>query len=524
VDSELIIDVQPAEVTIAILEDKKLVELQKEAQNITFSVGNIYLGKIKKVMPGLNAAFVDVGYSKDAFLHYQDLGAFFGRLDKFLKTTLSDKRKVPAIGKFCQIPEISKDGSIADVFKTGDEVLVQIAKEPISTKGPRLTSEISFAGRYLVMIPFGDKVSVSQKIKSNEERARLRQLILSIKPKNFAVIVRTSSEGRRVAELDADLKALVKRWEESMAKLLKPKTPMLLFEETGRTVALLRDFYSPSFHNIYINDEHVYNEILDYVRLIAPENEKIVELYKGENPIFDNYGVTKQMKSGFGRYVTVKSGAYLIIEHTEAMHVIDVNSGNRSKNGAGQETTAIEVNMAAATEIARQLRLRDMGGIIVVDFIDMHESENRQKLYDHMRTLMSTDRARHNILPISKFGLMQITRQRVRPVMDFNTSETCPTCLGKGEISPSIFFTDTLEKKIAEVVNELKVKKFKLYVHPYIAAFINQGLFSLKWKWKSKYSTKMKIIPDQSLGFLEFKFFDEDKNKLEVKDESLLVE
>ncbi|MDR1762398.1 MAG: Rne/Rng family ribonuclease [Dysgonamonadaceae bacterium] len=519
-DSELVIDVQPEEVTIAILEDKRLVEFQKEAHNISFSVGNIYLGRIKKVMPGLNAAFVDVGYKKDAFLHYQDLGPYFGRLDKFLKTTLSDRKKVPSIGKFVQVPEITKEGSIAEVFKTGDEVLVQIAKEPISTKGPRLTSEISFAGRYLVVIPFGDKVSVSQKIKSSEERARLRQLIHSIKPKNYSVIVRTSSEGRRVAELDYDLKSLVRRWEDNMVKLLKSKGPMLIYEETGRTVALLRDIYSPSFQNIYINDSAVYNEVLDYVKVIAPENEKIVELYKGETPIFDHYGVTKQMKSGFGRYVTVKSGAYLIIEHTEAMHVIDVNSGNRSKNGAGQETTAIEVNMAAASEIARQLRLRDMGGIIVVDFIDMHEADNRQKLYDHMRTLMANDRAKHNILPISKFGLMQITRQRVRPVMDFNTSETCPTCHGKGEISPSIFFTDDIEKKIDEVVNTLKVKKFKLYVHPYIAAFIKQGfLFSLERKWKLKYSSKMKIIPDQSLGMLEFKFYDFDKNELDLKKE-----
>jgi len=521
VNSELVIDVRPNEISIAVLEDKKLVEFQKEARNISFSVGDVYLGKIKKLMPGLNAAFVDVGYKKDAFLHYQDLGFNFNRIDKFLKATLSDKKKVPSINKFAHFPETGKDGSIADIFKQGDEVLVQIVKEPISTKGPRLTSEISFAGRYLVVIPFGDKVSVSQKIQSGEERARLKQLIQSIKPKNFAVIVRTSAEGKRVAELDSELKSLVKRWDDNMPKLLRAKLPSLIYEETGRTVALLRDIFNPSFQSIHINDTDVFNEVRNYVSQIAPECAKIVELYTGELPIFDNFAITKQIKSAFGKTVTFKSGAYLIIEHTEAMHVIDVNSGNRSKSSTGQENTAIDVNMAAAEEITRQLRLRDMGGIIVVDFIDMRETVNRQKLFDCMSTLMANDRAKHNILPISKFGLLQITRQRVRPVMDFNTAEVCPTCFGKGEIKSSLLFTDDLEKKIKDVVEILKVKKFKLHVHPCIAAFIKQGIFSLKWKWKCKYSMGIHIIPDQSMGFLEYKFFDQDKEELDVKDVSL---
>ncbi|MDR2056936.1 MAG: Rne/Rng family ribonuclease [Dysgonamonadaceae bacterium] len=519
--SELVIDVQTDEISIAFLEDKKLVELQKEARNLSFSVGNVYLGKIKKLMPGLNAAFVDVGYKKDAFLHYQDLGANFNSLNKFLETAISDKKKLPSLNKFAHLPNSPKDGSITDVLKQGDNILVQVVKEPISTKGPRLTSEISFAGRYLVIIPFGDKISVSQKIKSNEERARLRQLILSIKPKNFGVIVRTSAEDKRVAELDTELKTLVKRWEDNMTKVLKNKAPLLIYEETGRTVALLRDIYNSSFEHIHINDKDVYREIKDYVTLIDPERAKIVEHYTGELPIFDNFAITKQLKSGFGKTVTFKNGAYLIIEHTEAMHVIDVNSGNRSKSSAGQENTAMEVNLAAADEIARQLRLRDMGGIIVIDFIDMHESDNRQKLFDHMRKIMVNDRAKHNILPLSKFGLMQITRQRVRPVMNFITAETCPVCFGKGEIKPSIFFTDVLDNKIHDVVKTLKVKKFKLYVHPYIAAFIKKGLYSLNIRWKLKYSWGIQIIPDQNLGFLEYKFFDRNKNELDMKDESL---
>jgi ribonuclease G len=517
--SELVVDVQPKEVSIAILEDKNLVELQKEARNVSFAVGDIYLGKVKKLMPGLNAAFIDVGYKKDAFLHYQDLGPNFNTQQKFLKQALTEKKKLPSLSKLQILPEIDKDGSISDVLKVGQEVLVQIAKEPISTKGPRLTSELSFAGRYIVLIPFADKVSVSTKIKSNEERARLRQLIQSIKPKNFSVIVRTSSESKRVAELDHELKTLVKRWEDNIVKVPKVKPPSVIYEETARTVALLRDVFNPSFQNIHVNDNDVYNNIRDYVSLIAPGREDIVKLYTGELPVFDNFGITRQIKSLFGRTVTYKSGAYLIIEHTEAMHVIDVNSGNRSKGSDAQEKTAIDVNNAAADEIARQLRLRDMGGIIVIDFIDMGDAGNRQKLFEHMSKAMATDRAKHNILPLSKFGLMQITRQRVRPVMDVNTSESCPTCFGTGTAKPSILFTNSLEGKIDCLVNKHHVKKFTLYLHPYVAAYVNKGFFSLKWKWKLKYSLRMKVIPNQSLAFLEYKFYDPDKNELDMKEE-----
>ena len=481
--SELVVNVEPQEMSIAVLEDKSLVELQKEARNVAFAVGDIYLGKVKKLMPGLNAAFIDVGYKKDAFLHYQDLGANFNSQQKYLKTALTDYKKLPIMQKASIYPEIDKDGSIGDVLK------------------------------------IGDKVSVSSKIKTAEERARLRQLIQSIKPKNFTVIVRTSAEGRRVAELDHELKTLIKRWEGCIAKLAKAKAPALLYEETGRAVALLRDIYNPSFQNIYVNDTDVYNNIRSYVSLIAPGSEDIVHLYTGELPIFDNFAITKQIKSLFGRTVTYKSGAYLVIDHTEAMHVIDVNSGNRAKSSDDQEKTAIDVNIAAADEIARQLRLRDMGGIIVIDFIDMHENANKQKLFEHMSKIMASDRAKHNILPLSKFCLMQITRQRVRPAMDIETTETCPACFGTGTVKSSILFTDSLEGKVDCLVNKHHVKKFTLHVHPYVAAYLNKGLFPLSWQWKMKYSHGLKIIPNQSLAFLEYKFYDEDKNELDMKEE-----
>lgn len=518
--SELVIDVQQKEISIALLEDKRLVEYQNEPRSVSYAVGNIYIAEVKKLMPGLNASFVDVGFERDAFLHYLDIGSQFNSYEKYLKQVQSDRKKLYPFSKATRLPDLKKDGSIQNTLRKGQEVLVQIVKEPISTKGPRLTGEISFAGRFLVLIPFGDKVSVSAKIKSGEERARLKQLINSIKPKNCGVIVRTVAEGKRVAELDTELKILTKRWEDAIIKIQKTqKRPQLVFEETGRAVALLRDLFNPTYENIYVNDEAVFHEVKDYVSLIAPEKAKIVKLYTGNVPIFDNFNITKQIKSSFGKTVNYKHGAYLIIEHTEALHVVDVNSGNRSHSDNGQEANALDVNLGAADELARQLRLRDMGGIIVVDFIDMNLAEDRQLLYERMCKNMQKDRAKHNILPLSKFGLMQITRQRVRPAMDVNVEETCPTCFGKGKIKSSILFTDQLESKIDSLVNKIGVKTFYLHVHPYVAAYINQGVFSMKRKWQLKYGLGVHVIPSQKLSFLQYEFYDNKKQYIDMKEE-----
>lgn len=518
--SEVVIDVQQKEISIALLEDKNLVEYQTEPRSASFSVGNIYVAKVKKLMAGLNASFVDVGYERDAFLHYLDLGGQFSSYEKYLKKVQSDRKKLYPFSKATRLPELKKDGSITNMLEKDKEVLVQIVKEPISTKGPRLTAELSFAGRFLVLIPFNDKVSVSTKIKSGEERARLKQLIQSIKPKNVGVIVRTVAEGKRVAELDTELKILLKRWEDAIAKVQKTqKRPQLVYEETSRVVALLRDLFNPSYENIYVNDEQVFNEVKEYVTLIAPEKAGIVKMYRGNVPIFDNFNITKQIKSSFGKTVNYKHGAYLIIEHTEAMHVVDVNSGNRTRAEKGQEGNALEVNLGAADELARQLRLRDMGGIIIVDFIDMNLAEDRQMLYERMCKNMQKDRARHNILPLSKFGLMQITRQRVRPAMDVNVEETCPTCFGKGTIRSSFLFADQLERKIDRLVSKIGVKTFYLHVHPYVAAYINQGFISLKRKWQMKYGLGVHIIPSQKMGFLQYEFFDRKRQPIDMREE-----
>ncbi|MBQ1773092.1 MAG: Rne/Rng family ribonuclease [Prevotella sp.] len=518
--SEVVIDVRQNEVSIALLEDKNLVEYQTEPRSASFAVGNIYIAKVRKLMAGLNASFVDVGYERDAFLHYLDLGNQFSSYEKYLKQVQSDRKKLYPFAKATHQPDLKKDGSVANTLKKDQEVLVQIVKEPISTKGPRLTCELSFAGRYLVLMPFYDKVSVSTKIKSSEERARLKQLIQSIKPKNVGVIVRTVAEGKRVAELDSELKILMKRWEDAIAKVQRTTTrPQLVYEEESRVVALLRDLFNPSYENIYVNDEQVFQEVKEYVTLIAPEKAGIVKLYTGNVPIYDNFNITKQIKSSFGKIVNYRHGAYLIIEHTEAMHVVDVNSGNRTKAEKGQEGNALEVNLGAADELARQLRLRDMGGIIIVDFIDMNLAEDRQMLYERMCKNMQKDRARHNILPLSKFGLMQITRQRVRPAMDVNVDEDCPTCFGSGKIKSSILFTDQLEGKIDQLVNKIGVKRFYLHVHPYVAAYINQGFVSLKRRWQMKYGLGVRVIPSQKMGFLQYEFYDDKKQFIDMKEE-----
>ncbi|MCH5319985.1 MAG: Rne/Rng family ribonuclease [Paramuribaculum sp.] len=517
--SELIVDVQPKEVSIALLEDSRLASLQKEARNIAYAVGDIYLAKVKKLMPGLNAAFVNVGYEKDAFLHYLDLGSKFSSYSSFLKSALDDKKKTPSVSKMKLLPEIDKNGSITDQLQPGQELMVQIVKEPISSKGPRLTTELTLTGRYLVLIPFGDKISISQKIKSTEEKLRLRQLIESIKPKNFSVIIRTSAEGKRVAELNNELKTLLQCWEETVARAQKATAPALIFEEESRIVGVLRDIFNPDFESIYVNDPDVFSQIQKYVSLIAPERSDIVKLYEKPEPIFDHFNITKQIKTSFGKTVSFKSGAYIIIEHTEALHVIDVNSGNRSKASNDQESNALEVNLRAADEIARQLRLRDMGGIIVIDFIDMSKPEHRQQLYEHMREVMSKDRARHNILPLSKFGLMQITRQRVRPALDIVTAEECPSCYGKGQVQPSLLFTDLLHEKLDYLFNDMNTEGFTLYVHPFVDAFLKKGIMSIYRQWKWEFRRKFKIVPDQSLAFLQYRVIDANKNELDLKEE-----
>jgi ribonuclease G len=517
VNKNLIIDAGDSEVSLALLEDKQLIELNKEKRNIKFSVGDIYLGKVKKIMPGLNAAFINVGYERDAFLHYLDLGAQFRTQHKYYITAVQKQGKVLPVHKLKPEPDIDKDGKITDVLTSGQTVIVQITKEPISTKGPRLASEISLAGRNLVLMPYCDKVSISSKIESAEEKSRLKALVQSIKPRNYGVIVRTVAEGKKVAVLDAELRELVEKWESAFLTIKKEaKAPRLFIGEMNRTSTILRDMLNVTFNSIHINDASFADDIRKYIREIAPEKEKIVKVYKSTLPIFDHFGVNKQIKALFGKTISFKHGAYLIIEHTEALHVIDVNSGNRSRTGNDQESNALEVNMEAATEIARQLRLRDMGGIIVVDFIDMQSSDNKQQLYDKMKDVMANDRTKHNILPLTKFGLMQITRQRVRPEMNIVVDEMCPSCQGTGETKPTILFTDELERGLSFIVDKIKTRKLILNVHPFVASFLKKGLFPVYRKWNFKYKISLKIQAVTSYYMLEYHFYDHFDNEIDL--------
>ncbi|MEX0988087.1 MAG: Rne/Rng family ribonuclease [Bacteroidales bacterium] len=512
--SELIIKASETEVSIALLEDKRLVELNHSKPEQKFSVGDIYLARVKKIMPSLNAAFINVGYEKDAFLHYLDLGPQFSTLGKYVNQALNKKGRALPVSKFRREKDINKHGKINEVLKSGQLVLVQVAKEPISTKGPRLTSEISIAGRNLVLMPFSDKVSISSKIESQEERDRLRNLITSIRPKNFGVIVRTVAEKTKVAELDAELRSLVTKFESAFDGINIRNLPQLVQEEQSRATSVIRDHLNGNFENIFIDNSEVYHEVKKYIGEVAPEKEKIVKLYKGSQSIFEKFEIERQIKSAFGSTVSFKQGAYLIIEHTEALHVIDVNSGNRAKSGLDQESNATEVNLAATEEIARQLRLRDMGGIIVVDFIDMHRADNKQKLFNHMKEVMSRDKTKHNILPLSKFGLMQITRQRVRPEMHVETAESCPTCNGTGKIQPAILFEDHLKLELENLIKTNELKKITLQVHPFFAAYLEKGYKSVIKTWRKEMKCRINLEALDSCTYLEFIVLDQNGEQL----------
>ena len=510
---ELFVRSSSQEVDFALLKDGKLVELHKEEDGNRFSVGDIFLAKIRKTVPGLNAAFVNVGYEKDAFLHYHDLGPKVRSLLKFVKSVSTGKLKEYSLKDFPFEKEIDKNGGINQAVKSNQSILVQIVKEPISTKGPRISSELSIAGRYIVLVPFSDRVSVSQKIESKEEKQRLKRLITSIKPKGFGVIIRTVAEGKKVAELDRDLQNLKDRWQAMCKKLRGAHHPSKVLSELDRGASIIRDVFTDDFAAIHLDDENLYLQIKDYVQEIAPKKENIVKLYNGKVPIFEKFGIERQIKTSFGKTVSSTKGTYLVIEHTEAMHVIDVNSGNRSAKSKNQEETALEVNLIAAKEVARQLRLRDMGGIIVIDFIDMNRAENRRALFNTLKEEMKDDRAKHKILPPSKFGLIQITRQRVRPEMNIKTREENPNAPEGAEIEAPIVLVQKITEELKRVLKK-DYKKITLNTHPFIAAFLTKGFPSVRTKWFLEHKKWVNIQPRDAYTYLEYHFFDKDGNKI----------
>jgi ribonuclease G len=514
--NELIINSTQNGCRIALLKDRNLTEFHYDEAGTQFTVGDIYLGTVKKVVPGLNAAFIDIGYEKDAFLHYLDLGPQVSSLNKFTKLVQTKKDVTHKISKFHLEPDIDKLGKISQVLAKNHQILVQVVKEPISTKGPRLSCELSIAGRYLVLVPFSTTVNISKKISEGEERKRLLRLISSIKPDNFGVIIRTVAAGKEVAELDRDLRNLINIWEEGVKKLKAAKPREKVIGEMSRASSILRDMLNESFDSITVDDKEIYDEVKSYIRTIAPEKEKIVKLYNGKVKVFENFGVEKQMKTLFGQSISLPRGGYLIIEHTEALHVIDVNSGNKSNAEEDQEATALSVNLEAAKEIARQLRLRDMGGIIVIDFIDMKNPDHKKLLYDKMKEEMKTDRSKFTVLPLSKFGLMQITRQRVRPELNIITKEICPTCSGTGKISASIAVSDQIEKNLDFVLEKQNEKEVTISLHPFLYAYFTQGVVSRRMKWFFRYLKWVRLEQDSSLGITDFRFKNKTGEELEL--------
>ena len=516
-NNELIINASTEGVRIALLKEKQIVEYHVEQEGSQFVVGDIYLGVIKKLVPGMNAAFVDVGYEKDGFLHYLDLGPNIRSLLKYTRDVIAKRQQSAFLKGFKMETETDKMGRIEEIFQKNMPILVQIAKEPISTKGPRLSCELSLAGRYLVLVPFANSVSISKKIVSREERQRLARLVNSVKPENFGVIVRTVAENVDLDELEADLQNLMQKWQEGFKSLKDALPREKVIGEIGRVSAILRDMLNDNFDNIVVDDKHLYDEIRGYIKRIAPKQEKIVKLHNSKAKIFETLGIERQLKGLFGKNVPLPGGGYLIIEHTEALHVIDVNSGNKSSSEANQENTALNVNIEAAAEIARQLRMRDMGGIIVIDFIDMKKPEHKKQLYEKMKEVMSEDRAKHTILPLSRFGLMQVTRQRVRPEVNIATLEDCPACGGTGKIGASIIVSDLIEQNLEYLIQKNNEKGLLLIVHPYLEAYFTKGgFFSKRFKWFLKYGRWVKILADSSLGINEFKFKNKQDEEIEM--------
>lgn len=508
-EKELIISSTPNEVQIALLEDKQLVELHKESAVRQFAVGDIFVGKVHKIMQGLNAAFIDLADEKEGFVHYLDLGPYYYSSEKFLKLGMNGDADMETLRGFESEPILPKNGNLSNVLKSGQYILCQVSKEPISTKGPKVTGDISIAGRYLVLVPFSDKISISQKIKGSEERNRLRRLIQSIRPDNFGIIVRTVAEGRSVAELDADLHQLMDSWAAMTRQLKHISGPQRVHSELSATSALLRDLLTDDFNTIYADTDDVCNEVRSYLRTIAPDKADIVRPYKMDTPIFEQFGIQRDIRRAFGRIVTIRSGIYLYIEHTEAMHVIDVNSGNHIKSGNGQEDTALQVNIESAKEIARQLRLRDMGGIVIVDFVDMNKPENRKTLFDVMTEEMKKDKARHTILPLSKFGLMQITRQRVRPAVEVEVQEKCPFCEGTGTIQSSFSVVDEIESNLRYLSQTQSIRQLEILAHPFVEAYLNKGWFrSVRRQWVKKYAIRLTVRSMPSFGLVDYKFLD----------------
>ncbi len=509
--NELIIKRSSSGIEIALLSDKKLTEFHQETVDSSFQVGDFYLGKVRKISPSLNAAFVNVGGEKDGFLTYFDLGPNVRSLQKFVRMALDGNPNAGDLDSFELEEQTVKTGKISAVVKSGEQILVQVMKEPIANKGPKITCDISLPGRYFILVPFSRQVSISKKIGNAKEKARLKDLAHSIKPKNFGVIVRTVSEGVALEELDKDLRDLLKKWDELVIGLRKASVGQKVIGNANRIDSLLRDILNDSFSQISVDDAEMHASLKKTLEKYNIDANKILRHYQGKLPIFDQYGINKQIKSSFGKNVPFSGGAYLVIEHTEALHVIDVNSGNTSFDPSNREENVFKVNTEAVEEIARQIRLRDMGGIIVIDFIDMKDPKKKTALHQALKDAMSKDRARHNILPMSKFGLVQLTRERVRPALEIATSEICSTCMGSGRVDSSVQLIGKIENEITYLWENMNQKGVTLRANALITHYFKAGFPSIRMKWWLKHKRWLKLETDPNLPITGYELINADK-------------
>lgn len=514
--NELYIEVTPQDEKIAYLQDKRLTEFYQEKKGKNIVVGDIFVGSVRKILPGNNAAFLDICLEKDAFVHYSDLGPNIKSFSKLSRNGLQGGLSGTGLERFQLEPETLKTGNVSDVLKRNQQILVQVLKEPISSKGPRVTTEITVAGSYCILIPFHDHVNISKKIIERSERTRLKAIVNEIKPENFGIVVRTAAQNVGDDILRKDIEDLLIRWKEMIGKLKNAKTGDKVLGEPSFTISIVRDYLGKGLTAIYTNDQDNFKQIEKYLQHSNSPVVNSLKIHKGNDSLFEHYGINKQLKTSFGKTVSFSSGAYLIIEHTEALHVIDVNSGSNHKKENSQEENAFQINLEAAKEIARQVRLRDMGGIIVIDFIDTKDGNNKKKIVNELQAAMKNDRASHTILPMSKFCVVQLTRERVRPETNIVTEEKCPMCKGSGFVTSSQNIDDDIESSVKYLAHTLNLKKVKIVTHPFISAYFKKGIISRRFKWRLDYHIKVNLVPDPSLHYGEFHIFDDNDEEIKL--------
>lgn len=505
---QLIIEKDRDKVAIAYLEDKRLLEYHVESQEV-YRVGNFYLGRVNKLLSSMNAAFIDIGGAadKDGFLHYTDLSPNF---HKILSLTRLAMRSNPINLDIATIPseraELSRRGRVEELFRGRQFLLVQILKEPIGSKGPRLTCEFSLAGRHIIVRPFTDMVSISKKIQSSVERQRLREIANKIRRPSFGIIIRTAAMNKTEKDILTDYEDLLQRWQLMLCKMYRATKPKEIYEEDSKSITVVRDIFSSDFSTIAVNDLGLKHSLQQYLEKVSPKDVKTLQTYSDNYPIMERFGVTRQLKMLFATNVRLRTGAYLCIEKTEAMHVIDVNSGNRSSMGT-QEDNALHTNLEAVQEIARQLRLRDLGGIIIVDFIDMKLPANKRKVYEMMLEAMKGDRAQHSVLPLSKLNVMQITRRRIRPEVKLDLTETCFACKGTGRTSPVVNMEGEILKMLPYYLQKTP-GKVTICLHPFAYAYFNQGFIPKFWYWIFKFRRWISLKSSMKVAMNSFAFLD----------------